>query len=82
MATVTSVHSDVQEYYGKKLKTSNDLQTNACCTTSRKKKPRSLLNALSLVHEDVIAKSAKLNVPIYHKHLQWAILPIDIMGVG
>ena len=50
------VRADVQQYYGKTLQSSGDLKTNACCTKSGRKKPRSLLEALSLVHEQVVAK--------------------------
>ena len=51
-----SLHSDVQEYYGKTLQSSGDLKTSACCTTSGKKRPRSVLDAMSLVHDEVVAK--------------------------
>ncbi len=50
------LYTEVQEYYGKTLQSSNDLKTNACCTTSGKKRPRSVLEALSLVHDEVIMK--------------------------
>ena len=50
------LYTEVQEYYGKTLQSSSDLKTNACCTTSGRKKPRSVLEALSLVHDQVIAK--------------------------
>lgn len=51
---MTSTHADVKDYYGVTLKTSEDLQTNACCTLS--KPPPHILEALSLVADEVQAK--------------------------
>ncbi len=50
------LHSEVQEYYGKTLQSSGDLKTNACCTTSGRKRPHSVIEALSMVHEQVVSK--------------------------
>jgi hypothetical protein len=51
-----SVHEDVQNYYGKVLKTSSDLQTDACCTKSSKKSSAKVKDVLSKIHENVIKK--------------------------
>lgn len=42
---------EVQEYYGKTLTGSEDLQTNACCTSSAP--PKYIRHAISRVHEEV-----------------------------
>lgn len=47
-------HETVQEYYGKVLQTSSDLQTNACCTPAAM--PDYLKPILSAVHDEVAAK--------------------------
>jgi len=47
-------HESVQEYYGKVLQTSADLQTNACCTPGDM--PDFLKAVLANVHDDVLAK--------------------------
>jgi ubiquinone/menaquinone biosynthesis C-methylase UbiE len=51
---MASVHDSVQEYYGKILKTSEDLKTNACTTGA--KPPKHIAAAISLIHEEVEAK--------------------------
>lgn len=51
------VHSDVQEYYGKELKSKDDLKTNACTTSGAKMSLR-VKQALALCHEEVITKYA------------------------
>jgi len=47
-------HQEVSEYYGKVLKTSTDLKTNACTTAEAP--PAHILNALRNVHPEVSAK--------------------------
>lgn len=47
METINSV----KEYYGKKLKSGNDLQTNACCVGSRA--PKEIREVLDHVHEEI-----------------------------
>ena len=47
-------HDTVREYYGDTLKTSADLQTNACCTPGDM--PDALKSILSKVHDEVLAK--------------------------
>ena len=48
------IHEEVQEYYGDTLQTSEDLQTNACCTLTPP--PKHIREALSLVADEVQAK--------------------------
>jgi ubiquinone/menaquinone biosynthesis C-methylase UbiE len=47
-------YAQVKEYYGKTLKNSQDLQTDACCTDDNM--PRYKKNALADVHEEVMAR--------------------------
>lgn len=47
-------HESVQDYYGKVLQSSSDLQTNACCTPSDM--PGWLKTILSKVHDDVLTR--------------------------
>lgn len=47
-------HEEVQEYYGKTLQGSADLQTNACCTPDAM--PQYLKDVLSKVHDEVMAR--------------------------
>lgn len=44
----------VKEYYGKTLKKSQDLQTDACCTDDNM--PRYIKKALADVHDEVMAR--------------------------
>lgn len=48
------MHEDVQNYYGKVLQHSDDLKTNACCTTGGL--PRHVKDALSKVHDEVLSR--------------------------
>ena len=48
-----SISDSVKEYYGKVLKKSADLKTNACCTMGRY--PEYISNALGNIHEDVLS---------------------------
>ena len=45
---------EVKDYYGKELQGSEDLKTNACCTDDGL--PRYIKDALSIVHDEVLAK--------------------------
>lgn len=45
------MHNEVQDYYGKTLTSSSDLQTDACCDQTP---PERLRHALSLLHEEVV----------------------------
>ena len=51
MKTSTEIREDVQEYYGKILKTKNDLQTSACCAADSM--PAYLRPYLKNIHEEV-----------------------------
>jgi ubiquinone/menaquinone biosynthesis C-methylase UbiE len=48
------MHDDVKNYYGKVLQQSEDLKTNACCTTGDM--PRHVKTALSQVHDEVLSR--------------------------
>ena len=48
------IHKEVKAYYGTELQNSEDLKTNACCTLT--KPPKHILEALSLVADEVQAK--------------------------
>ncbi len=50
----TSEYDQVKKYYGQILMTSQDLQTNACCTDT--KMPRYLKSALAEIHHEVEAR--------------------------
>uniref|UniRef100_UPI0037E8F3D7 arsenite methyltransferase isoform X2 n=1 Tax=Semicossyphus pulcher TaxID=241346 RepID=UPI0037E8F3D7 len=50
-----TIHVDVKDYYGKKLKTSSDLKTNACVAPA-KPIPAFIRQALKKVHPEVVAK--------------------------
>jgi len=47
-------HEDVKQYYGETLQTSDDLQTNACCTAGAI--PDRLKSVLGKIHEEVLIK--------------------------
>jgi len=49
-----SIHIEVQDYYGKKLKNKTDLQTNACCTSDAV--PNYLKPVLAKIHPEVMEK--------------------------
>ncbi|XP_078499799.1 arsenite methyltransferase isoform X2 [Lissotriton helveticus] len=51
----TEIYNDVKDYYGKRLKKSEDLKTNACVTPS-KSLPKYIRDALGDVHEDVVSR--------------------------
>lgn len=50
----TEKQASVQDYYGSKLQTSDDLQTNACCTSG--KPPKHIQECLDSIHQEVKAK--------------------------
>lgn len=49
----TNNTNNVKEYYGKVLKKSSDLKTNACCTI--KKYPKYISDKLKNIHEDILS---------------------------
>ncbi|TRY81812.1 hypothetical protein DNTS_001890 [Danionella cerebrum] len=50
---MSSVHENVKNYYGSRLETSDDLQTNAACVLPSRPLPHSACEALKQVHPDV-----------------------------
>ncbi|WP_211252683.1 methyltransferase domain-containing protein [Crocinitomix catalasitica] len=48
---MNDIHESVQDYYGKELKSSDDLKTNACCTLTAP--PTYIMEALNKVHDKV-----------------------------
>lgn len=48
------MHDDVKEYYGNVLQQSEDLKTNACCTSAGL--PKHVKQALAKVHDEVLSK--------------------------
>lgn len=51
---MSEIHESVQDYYGKELKQSEDLKTNACCTLEAP--PENIQKALKNVHDEVQSK--------------------------
>jgi len=49
------VKESVKDYYGKRLKTSDDLQTNACKLGDNRMAP-AVKSALKLIHDEVSSK--------------------------
>ena len=49
-----NIEAGVRDYYGKTLKSSADLKTDACCSPSAL--PRKVREALSKVHDEVLAR--------------------------
>ncbi len=54
MENLSETKSSVQEYYGQTLKSSNDLQTDACCTADDM--PEFAKPILSRIHDEVLTK--------------------------
>jgi len=48
------LHSEVQEYYGKELRSTDDLKTNACCTIVPP--PAHIREVMAKIHDEVHAK--------------------------
>lgn len=55
----------VQNYYGKELKSSNDLKTNACCTDFEY--PKKIKDILSQIHDEVLIKYYGCGLTIPHQ---------------
>lgn len=51
----TQVHDSVKDYYGKRLKTADDLQTQACVTVG-KVVTKPVREAVAAVHDEVASK--------------------------
>ena len=56
------VHRQLQDYYGRVLRSSSDLATNACCASGAP--PAWLAEPLARVHEDVVARFYGCGYPI------------------
>ena len=57
-----TIHQQVSEYYGKILKSSDDLKTNACCTSSAP--PKYVREILPLIKDEIISKFYGCGSPI------------------
>eukprot|EP00823_Brevimastigomonas_motovehiculus_P008780 TRINITY_DN81_c0_g1_i1.p1 TRINITY_DN81_c0_g1~~TRINITY_DN81_c0_g1_i1.p1 ORF type:complete len:406 (+),score=57.91 TRINITY_DN81_c0_g1_i1:43-1260(+) len=75
LKSTEQVHATVSEYYGKILKASTDLKTNACCTGG--KLPKSLLDALKKVPTEVKEKYYGCGVP-----LAFGMKGLDVLDLG
>lgn len=58
------VHDNVKDYYGKRVKKSDDLMTN-CCTMDREAYSCEAKEALKQIHPEVLSKlAARVLLPI------------------
>ena len=62
------IHDSVKDYYGKRVKTSDDLMTN-CCTVDKNAFSSEVKEALKQIHPEVLAKYVLLIVHT-HTHMQ------------
>jgi arsenite methyltransferase len=51
---MTTIHEEVQNYYGQELQQSDDLKTDACC--SKAEVPSFIKDIVKKIHPEVIAK--------------------------
>jgi hypothetical protein len=51
---MTTIHEDVQDYYGQQLQQSSDLKTDACC--SKAAVPSFIKDILKKIHPEVLAR--------------------------
>lgn len=58
----TTIHTQVSEYYGKILKSSDDLKTNACCTSSAP--PKYVRDIFPLIKEEIVNRFYGCGSPI------------------
>ncbi|XP_047449905.1 arsenite methyltransferase isoform X2 [Mugil cephalus] len=63
MATSDDVRENVKQYYGKRMETSSDLQTSASSCSMPRSVPRSVTEALSLVHPEVTKRFFGCGLP-------------------
>lgn len=54
MTIYNKIHNEVQDYYGVKLESSQDLQTNACCTNVNY--PDHVKKIMAKIHDEVMSK--------------------------
>ena len=57
-----SIHKQVSEYYGKILKSNDDLKTNACCTSSAP--PRYVREILPMIKDEILSRFYGCGSPI------------------
>lgn len=57
-----TIHKQVSEYYGKILRSSDDLKTNACCTSSAP--PRYVREILPMIKDEIISRFYGCGSPI------------------
>nr|XP_032824679.1 arsenite methyltransferase-like [Petromyzon marinus] len=50
------IHDSVKDYYGKKLQTSEDLQTDVACTLPAKKPSKMIQDAMALIHPAIMSR--------------------------
>jgi SAM-dependent methyltransferase len=67
-------HQEIQEYYGKELKKSDDLKTNACCTLSPP--PKYIAEIMAQIHDEVMAKYYGCGLTIPYKLKGMSILDL------
>lgn len=58
----TTIHTQVSEYYGKILKSSDDLKTNACCTSSAP--PKYVRDIFPLIKDEIVNRFYGCGSPI------------------
>uniref|UniRef100_UPI003AAB5A17 arsenite methyltransferase n=1 Tax=Centroberyx gerrardi TaxID=166262 RepID=UPI003AAB5A17 len=65
MSTSADVHENVKKYYGSRLESSGDLQTSvSSCSFSFRPPPKSVKDALSLVHPEVTKRFFGCGLPV------------------
>ena len=58
----TTIHTQVSDYYGKILKSSDDLKTNACCTSSAP--PKYVRDIFPLIKDEIVMRFYGCGSPI------------------
>uniref|UniRef100_A0A8C2B515 Arsenite methyltransferase n=1 Tax=Cyprinus carpio TaxID=7962 RepID=A0A8C2B515_CYPCA len=65
-----SVYNDVKEYYGKTLKKTSDLKSNAC-VPSAKPVPAYVRKVIAEIHPDVVANSLLVSLEVARKYIDY-----------
>lgn len=67
---IDKIHSNVSDYYGTKLSSSSDLQTNACCTNFTY--PDHIKKIMGKIHDEVMSKyyGCGLTIPSHLKGMK------------
>ncbi len=58
-----TIHKQVSEYYGKILKSNDDLKTNACCTSSAP--PRYVREILPMIKDEILSRFDIVNIGLH-----------------